>query len=352
MATDMKTYLAGLDPQAISAAFPSVKSYRSGQLFAWLHRPVLDFNAMSDLPLEFRALLAERAVAVSSHVVERKRGGDGSCKYKIRLEDGAFIESVLLSDAAGRNTACLSTQVGCALGCAFCATARMGFQRNLAAHEIVEQYLLLKSEIKEISHIVFMGMGEPLLNLEQVRTAINVLHHPGGSGISLRRMTISTSGLPKEIYDLAGRGPHVRLALSLITADPVLRRRLMPGAGKTPLPELQEALKAFQQAAGKRITIELILLPGVNDRQKDLDLLKKFAEPLRAVINVIPWNGVEGLPFREPGESETADVIRRLKKRGLHITQRYSKGRGINAACGQLCVLKQDAEKQYPGPAL
>jgi 23S rRNA (adenine2503-C2)-methyltransferase len=342
----MKIYLAGLVPKTISAVFPSLKSYRSEQLFAWLHKPVLDFNAMSNLPLEFRGLLARRAVAVSSQVVERRRGADGSCKYKIRLEDGACIETVLLSDAAGRNTACLSTQVGCALGCTFCATARMGFKRNLAAHEIVEQYLLLKAETKEISHIVFMGMGEPLYNLEQVRTAIQALHHRGGSGISLRRMTISTSGRPKGIFDLAERGPHVRLALSLITADPVLRRRLMPGACATPLPELQQALQAFQQATGKRITIELIILPGVNDREKDCDLLKGFTEPLRTVVNVIPWNGVDGLPFREPNERETADYIRRLKKRGLHITQRYSKGRGIHAACGQLCVPNQDT-----GPA-
>jgi 23S rRNA (adenine2503-C2)-methyltransferase len=338
----MKIYLAGLVPEQIQSAFPRIKPYTGRQLFSWLHKPEFDFSAMTDLSLEFRGQLAEQAVAVSARIIAEQKGADGSCKYKLRLSDNSAVETVLLSDREGRKTACLSTQVGCAMGCAFCATARMGFVRNLLVHEIVEQYLLLKAQAGDISHIVFMGMGEPLLNLERLRSAINVLHHPGGSGISLRRMTLSTCGLPKGIYDLAEHGPPIRLALSLISADPALRKRLMPAAGNTPLPELQRALQAFQQATGKRITIEIIILPGANDRPRDFDLLCEFVRPLHTVINVIPWNRVPDMPWEEPDEKQIGKFIDQLKNRGLHVTQRYSKGRNINAACGQLAVMPTD----------
>jgi 23S rRNA (adenine2503-C2)-methyltransferase len=333
-----KTYLAGLLPEEISEIFPAAKSFRSTQIFEWIHKPVFELEAMSNLPGDLRACLSERAVTLSSRIIQTVRAADKSLKYRIRLEDQAQIEAVLLMDRAGRITACLSTQAGCGMGCAFCGTARMGFIRNLGVHEIIEQYLLLKSQEKGISHIVFMGMGEPLANLVEVRKAICILHHPSGAGLSYRKMTVSTCGLTAGIEDLAGQGPYVRLALSLVTADPDLRKKLLPAAKANPLPQLKQALLAWQKATGKRITLEIVILPGVNDRKEDFEALKDFALPLEAVINVIPWNKVQGLPFTEPGPRQVADFINQVRQRGLKVSERFRRGRSINAACGQLCI--------------
>ncbi|MBN1799211.1 MAG: 23S rRNA (adenine(2503)-C(2))-methyltransferase RlmN [Spirochaetales bacterium] len=334
----MKINLTGLLPEEIASTFPDLKRFRSIQLFQWLHKSVFDFNAMTNLPQELRIMLAQRSLAVSSLIIQSQKASDASAKFKVRLSDGRCIESVLLTDKAGRNTICVSTQVGCAMGCAFCGTAGMGLVRNLAAHEIVEQYLLLKQLAVTISHVVFMGMGEPLANLSEVSKAIALLHHPEGSGIGLRRMTISTCGYLPGLRELIKTGPYVRLALSLISADPETRNMLVPQAKANPLPELKQALQAYQQVTGKRITLEIVLLPGVNDRQHDIVTLQRFTESLKTVINIIPWNKISGLAFREPSKSELADFITRLTKSGFNVTQRYSKGRSINAACGQLCT--------------
>jgi 23S rRNA (adenine2503-C2)-methyltransferase len=334
----MKINLTGLLPEEIASTFPTLKRFRSTQLFRWLHKAVFDFNAMTNLPKDLRALLAQSSLTVSSRIIQSQKASDASAKFKVRLSDGKHIETVLLSDKTGRNTICVSTQVGCAMGCAFCGTAGMGFIRNLSAHEIVEQYLLLKALTTPISHIVFMGMGEPLANLSEVSKAIALLHHPEGSGIGLRRMTISTCGYLPGLLKLTKTGPHVRLALSLISADPETRGMLLPQAKANPLPELKQALQAYQQLTGKRITMEIVLLPGVNDTQRDIVMLQRFTKQLKTVINIIPWNKINGLAFREPTKKELADFITLLTKSGFNVTQRYSKGRSINAACGQLCV--------------
>jgi 23S rRNA (adenine2503-C2)-methyltransferase len=334
----MKTYLTGLLPEEIRTTFHEAKKFRSLQLFEWLQKAVFDFDAMSNLPKDFRALLSRESVALSSQIEQSVKACDNSYKFKIKLEDGRSIEAVLISDKAQRNTVCLSTQVGCAMGCAFCGTATMGFVRNLEAHEIVEQYLLIKAHGARISHIVFMGMGEPLCNLDEVRKAVSILHHPVGSHISLRRITISTCGYLPGLRELINTGPYVRLALSLITADQEKRKKLLPHAGHNPLPELGKELRAYQNITGKRLTLEIVLLPGVNDSAHDIAMLKKFAEPLHTVINVIPWNKIAGLGFREPDAGELATFVTRLKNNGFNVTERYSKGRSINAACGQLCV--------------
>jgi 23S rRNA (adenine2503-C2)-methyltransferase len=341
MSVKNKLYLAGLLPEEISCLIPEARNYRSTQIFQWIHKPVSDVNAMTNLPLELRRQLREQAVVLSSRFIQSVSAKDRSVKYKIQLEDKALIEAVLLYDRSERITSCLSTQAGCAMGCTFCATARMGFIRNLVSHEIVEQFLLLKSQVKEISHIVFMGMGEPLCNVNEVRKAIQILHHPAGSGISYRKMTISTCGYLPGIQALTGQGPYVRLAFSLITADPQVRSRLLPSARSNPLPQIKKALENFQKASAKRITLEIVILPGINDRERDLDLLKDFAGSLKAVINLIPWNKVEDLPFLEPTPQQVAEYASRLKQRGLKVSERYGKGKSINAACGQLCILKK-----------
>jgi len=321
----MKIHLTGLLPEEIKHNFGQIKSFRSTQLFQWLHKSVFDFNAMTNLPKDFRTLLAQHSIALSSRIIQSIKAHDDSAKFKLRLFDGRYIETVLISDKAGRNTICLSTQAGCAMGCAFCGTASMGLIRNLAAHEIVEQYLLIKALTSDISHIVFMGMGEPLCNLNEVSKAIRILHHPAGSGVSLRRMTISTCGYLPGLRELVSSGPDSRM-------------QLLPQAKANPLPELKQALQAYQQKTGKRLTLEIVLLPGVNDRPYDITMLKNFTESLKTVINIIPWNKISGLPFREPQSGELADFITRLKKQGFKVTQRYSKGRSIDAACGQLCI--------------
>jgi 23S rRNA (adenine2503-C2)-methyltransferase len=253
------------------------------------------------------------------------------------------IEAVLLEDGRGRRTACLSTQAGCAMGCVFCKTGALGFRRNLEAAEIVEQFLRLRAE-GEIANIVVMGMGEPLQNLPELRRALEVLCAPEGIGLSPRRITVSTAGIVEGIRDLTAAGPRVRLALSLTAAETGLRERLMPITRTNPLGELKAALVEYQERWGQRITLETVLLGGLNTREEDAAALAAFARGLDAVVNLIPWNPVEGMrfegrPLQEPSPGEAAAFQARLEKRGLAVTRRLRKGRGIGGACGQLGVL-------------
>jgi 23S rRNA (adenine2503-C2)-methyltransferase len=257
------------------------------------------------------------------------------------LKDGLSVESVLLSDGEGRRTACLSSQAGCPAACVFCKTGQGGFKRNLDASEITEQFFRLRFLAPDIANIVVMGMGEPLLNLKELRKALNIFTAPEGLGISKRRITLSTSGIAGGIRDMADRGPPVRLAFSLTTADEALRERLMPAARANPLPRIKEALGYYQEKTGFRITLEAVLLGGINTRRQDADALAAFAEGLDVVVNLIPWNPVEGLefegrPLKEPGEREREEFISALEARGLKVTRRLRKGRGIAGACGQL----------------
>jgi 23S rRNA (adenine2503-C2)-methyltransferase len=266
---------------------------------------------------------------------------DGTIKVYIRLHDGERIEAVLLTNGEGRKTACLSTQAGCPLKCAFCKTGTRGFKRNLTSGEILEQFLHLRSLEPDIANIVFMGMGEPLLNLPELRKSLAVLTDHRGLGLSKRRITLSTSGIIVGIRSLADAGPDVRLALSLTTGDSGLRSRLMPVTLSNPLFTLKDVLYDYQQRQGRRITLEAVLLGGVNTRQEDSDGLAAFAAGLDVVVNLIPWNPVEGMVFegqalREPSLREIAGYMQRLERRGLNVTRRLRKGRGIAGACGQL----------------
>ncbi len=341
------TELCGLLPAQLSEQLQISPRFRGDQLFQWIHQKlVFDFSQMSNLPAALReGLSTEYSGVLSSEVDGEHEDDDGTVKLTIRLHDGALIEAVLLADESGRKTACLSSQVGCGLGCTFCKTATMGFIRNLSAGEIVEQFLHLKQRYGDIANIVFMGMGEPLLNLEEVSQAIDVLHHPDGHNIGIRKITISTSGILDGIYRLADEGPHVRLAVSLISADQQLREQLMPIAGSTPLKELQKALQHYQQATGKRITLEYVLFRGLNTRKQDLAALQSFIRPLRVLVNLIPWNPVEELPYSEPQHSEVAGFTQMLEAAGIKTSRRYRRGRGVNGACGQLAVPRNQQPK-------
>jgi 23S rRNA (adenine2503-C2)-methyltransferase len=334
------TPLAGLLPDGIASALALEPAFRSRQVFRWIHRGVERFGDMSDLPAELRSVLDARARILTSSVEARSASDDGSVKLRIRLADGASIEAMTLQDGRGRRTACLSTQAGCGMGCAFCRTGLMGLVRNLAAHEIVEQLLHLRRETGDIGNIVFMGMGEPLLNAEAVAAAVGVFAHRDGPGMSLRRITVSTCGIIDGIRRLTEEGPEVRLAVSLVSAVPEVRGRLMPVSRANPLPALREALAFYQEETRRRITLEVVLIDGLTDRDGDAEALVEWVGALKVMVNLIPWNPVPEIDFRESLPERVRRFKARLEAAKVPVTERLRKGRGVNGACGQLAVLE------------
>jgi 23S rRNA (adenine2503-C2)-methyltransferase len=330
--------MIGIPLDELAEQLAPLPRFRAAQIFKWIASGVSSFDEMKNLPLELRGELAKRYTLRTHVAVETHRSSDGTVKLTIQLADEAWIESVLLADGK-RYTACLSTQAGCPAGCVFCKTGAQ-FLRNLNSGEIVEQFLLLR-DIADISNIVIMGMGEPLLNLAELRRALAVISDKKGMNFSRRRITVSTCGIVQGINDLADNGPGIRLALSLTTADEALRRRLMPITASHPLGKVKEALRHFQDSGGGRITLEAVLLGGINTRGEDAASIAQFARGLDAAINLIPWNPVKGLsfeskPLQEPAPEEVEAFTRRLEALGLNVTRRYRRGRGIMGACGQL----------------
>ncbi|MBN2535087.1 MAG: 23S rRNA (adenine(2503)-C(2))-methyltransferase RlmN [Spirochaetales bacterium] len=333
-----KIHLAALLPDEITEKLHLLKQFRGKQIFQWVQKGINNFERMTNVPNPIKTLLNEQTILSTSKVEACYREEGVSIKLRIRLLDGHTIESVLLIDTQGRKTACLSSQAGCPMKCMFCKTADMGFKRNLESHEIVEQFHILSSLSGDISHIVFMGMGEPLLNLKEVRKAIDVLHHPEGRNIGLRKITISTCGIISGIEDMTCNGPAVRLAVSLVTADDDIRKKLMPVSCTNTLKQLKQTLLAYQDRTGKWITFEIVLLAGITDREEDINKLIAFIPPLRASVNIIPWNPAHGLPYKRPDGTRIKWFRERLAASGIVVTQRYQKGNSINAACGQLFV--------------
>jgi 23S rRNA (adenine2503-C2)-methyltransferase len=346
-----KPVLAGLLPGQLREMLSSYPAFRSVQIYEWICRGALSFDEMSNLPVSLRRELAARYRLISGEPVTELRDSDGTVKLGIALADGAVIETVILNDGKGRKTACLSTQAGCPIGCVFCKTGMIGFKRNLDFHEIAEQFLRLRRGENGVSHIVIMRMGEPLLNLDELRRALDFFSDPGGLNISKRRITLSTNGIEKGIIDLADNGPDIKLALSLTTAREGLRKRLMPGSG--PLPGLKKALLDYQRKRKRRITLEMVLLGGINTGLPDAKACAAFAAGLDAVINLIPWNPVErtgsipegilpvefeGSRLRTPTAKETSEFAKALESLGLKVASRTGKGLGIAGACGQLGI--------------
>ena len=346
--------LAGLSCKDIEGLFLPLPSFRAKQVYKWIVKGVFDFEKMTDIPLDLQKELNQR-FSIFSSKIDSVYDDIDTKKIAIALNDGAKIEAVLLSDGKDRYTACLSTQAGCPAGCVFCKTGTLGFLRNLTCSEISEQFLHLKSflssasstnsaPLREIHNIVIMGMGEPLLNLEQLRKAVSFFTDPKGMNFSRKRITVSTCGICDGLFDLAKNGPYIRLALSLTTADEQLRQRLMPITKNNPLSKVKEALILFQKKSGDRITLEIPLLGGINTREWDALSIAEFAKGLQCVVNIIPWNPVPGLEFEgkpliEPGKNEVNNFIKLLEQNKLKVTVRYKKGRGVNGACGQLGVI-------------
>lgn len=333
----LPVFPSGLEPKEIAQACGLDEAYRAKQLYSWIVKGAPSFDAMTSLPQELRALLDQRFGGLrSSSVSSALEDGGGSLKLQVRLRDGAAVECVLLEDIEGRKTACLSSQVGCPMACQFCRTGTLGFLRNLGPDEIMEQFYFLKERRGFISNVVFMGMGEPLLNLPAVRKACFLLSDPEGLGMSLRKITISTSGIVPGILDLAEHGPKVRLAVSLTTADDALRTELMPVNKRWDLTELKAALLEYQAKTRERITLELVLLGDRNADKESAEKLLRWIGPLRAQVNIISWNSVPGLPFKEPSKAQLKAFSEHLASQGLICVQRMHRGRGVMGACGQL----------------
>ena len=331
-----KLQLAGLLPEEITEQLGLSQKFRGEQIFQWIGKGVTSFEEMTNLSLDLRTKLEESSVIRSSRISKILKDPDGTIKLQIELHDKKAVETVLLIDKENRKTACVSCQVGCAMKCAFCQTGQLGLARNLTAAEIVEQFLFLEQEAGPLNNIVFMGMGEPLMNLSAIRKAVAVLTHKKGRNLSSRRITLSTSGVIKGIYDLADNGPLLRLAVSLTTADEDLRTELMPVNIKNPLPELKEAIKYYSEKTGKRVTLEAALLSEKNTGIESAKKMIDFAKDLDVNVNLIPWNPIETLPFKEPSVSEAKNFISILERANINVTLRTRRGRKIGGACGQL----------------
>jgi 23S rRNA (adenine2503-C2)-methyltransferase len=294
------------------------------------------FLEMTDLPKNLRNRLAGSYTLRSLELAGEQRSEDGTEKFLFRLDDGRYIESVLIP-AGGRRTLCLSTQVGCKFACAFCASGAGGFERNLLSSEILGQVLFLRDRLDvRLTNFVFMGMGEPLDNYDNVVRAVRILNSPQGLSIAARRMTVSTVGIIPAMAKLQGLRLQINLSLSLHATTEELRSRLLPVNRRYPLREVIKAGVRYVKATGRMITVEYILIAGVNDSVADARRLASVARTLRAKVNLIPCSPGCGPGYEPPPESKRADFLRALEAAGIGTTLRRSKGADIRAACGQL----------------
>jgi len=314
------------------------KKYKGRQIFKWLYGSLEhDFNQMTDLSMELRKKLADRFNFVGLKHARTSIARDGTEKYLFKLPDGKYIETVLISDGEKR-TICVSTQVGCAMGCSFCATGLMGFKRNLTLGEIIGQLLYVREQYGNdaFRNIVFMGMGEPLLNYNNLIQSIGIISSSIGLSLSARKVTISTVGIVPKIYSLADSGLKVNLAISLHAPTDKKRRQIISVPKKYNLRALMEAAACFARKRKKRVTFEYILFKGFNNSEKDAFALAELIKGIPCKINILAYNPVENVPFRRPSENEVNDFARILYPRTPAVTVRKSRGRDINAACGQL----------------
>lgn len=347
-------------------------TYRARQVMEWVYgHGATTFEQMTNLPAGLRAELAGAFVIYRSTVAADPQAPDGTRKLLLRWPDGATSECVLIPEP-DRNTACISSQVGCPVQCTFCASGIGGLERQLTAGEIVEQAMRVRalcaapparprkaaragSAVAELSarsphgdpqppapnprsltNIVFMGIGEPLANYEAVVAAVRTINAPWGMNIGARRITISTVGLPKQVRRLADEGLQINLAISLHAASDALRRRLIPWAERVSISELVDAARYYFERTGREVTLEYVMLGGVNVRPADAQRLARVTRQMRCNVNLIPYNPVAGRPYRRPEDSTVQAFVRALRERGVNVHVRRSRGLEIDAACGQL----------------
>ncbi|MCS7233872.1 MAG: 23S rRNA (adenine(2503)-C(2))-methyltransferase RlmN [Synergistetes bacterium] len=321
------------------------KSYRASQIFSWIYKKeVFDFESMTNLSKTLRTYLKENFLLQPLEVSEKRISKDGTTKYLLKLRDGMYIESVIIPHP-NRTTYCISTQVGCPIGCKFCATGMVGFQRNLESGEIVNQILTLRKDSGiNPNRIVYMGMGEPFLNYEEVIKSLKIITHPAGLNMSTRNVTISTVGIIPKIYDFVKVSGAFRLAISLHSAQQSKREKIIPIAKSYRLTDLKKALLDFQEKKGKRITIEYILLKEYNTFKEDALSLRNFLEGLKTFVNLIPYNPISNGVFKKPSEDEVKKFHEMLLKLGIKAEVRKEKGSDIEAACGQLRGIRPSLE--------
>jgi 23S rRNA (adenine2503-C2)-methyltransferase len=314
-------------------------SFRLGQILAWIYqRRVESFAEMSDLPSKLRVELEESFRLWSAGLAVHQQSADGTEKLLLQLADGGRIECVLLREES-RRSICVSSQVGCAMGCVFCASGLDGVDRNLSRGEILEQMLRLQRLLpaeERLSHIVMMGMGEPLANLDSVLSALEVARDGAGLGISPRRITISTVGLPASIDRLAKYATPFHLAISLHAPNNALRDRLVPVNAKIGIDDILQAADRYFAVTSRRLTFEYVLLSGINDSVQCAQELVQLLRGRVSMLNVIPYNPVAGLPYKTPSSQAIHQFRNCLLEAGINVMFRQRKGDGIDAACGQL----------------
>lgn len=345
--------LLGRDSAELAALLKALgqPEYRGRQIARWIYaRGARDFTAMTDLPAALRTELAARAEVGRAPIAAAQRATDGTTKLLLELRDGQQIETVMLP-YADRTSVCISSQVGCPVGCVFCATATMGFARNLTAGEMVDQVLAAGEAAREgapqprVSHVVVMGMGEPLLNVPALVKAARLMHDE--MGLSLRHVTVSTAGYVPGIRELADAGLPITLALSLHAPDDALRAKLIPLSKRYGLDEVLGAVRYYQERTGRRVTLEYLVLGGVNDSEAHARELGRRVRGLMTHVNLIPWNPAETLsPFQPPSRSRVRAFRHVLERAGLTVTQRMERGQEIDAACGQLAVKTERARRR------
>lgn len=335
---ELKAYCAGLGEPG----------YRGGQIYHALYRErKFDFAAMSNLPAALRARLAEEAAITLPEVTRRYESKDGSVRTLLRLpaegERAAVVEAVYMPSEE-RQTICISTQAGCAVDCRFCLTAQLGLVRNLAVGEILAQVMIPmeehKAKLAPQTNVVLMGQGEPLLNYDAVMAAVRILLDPDGMGLSTKHVTLSTSGIVPGIERLGKEKVRPRLAISLNASNDEQRDELMPVNRKYPLGALLEACRNYPLRPWEQLTFEYVMLGGVNDSPEDARRVARLVAPLKAAkVNLIPWNPGE-LPYREPVAEGIEEFRRILSEKGVPVFVRYSRGRDVMAACGQLALVE------------
>lgn len=338
-----KKDIRALSLQELEAYFSSIgeKPFRAKQVYEWLwNKNAHSLSEMTNLSKSLRENLENHFSIKPAEIHVMQRSIDGTIKNAVKLHDGNVVESVLIPTTK-RTTACVSSQVGCSLDCTFCATAQLTRMRNLTAAEIVDQVTLTDKQSREyhqkpLSNIVFMGMGEPLLNYSSVTDAIRKITEDKGLGMSPRRITVSTSGIPKLIEKLADENLKVKLALSLHSAIEEKRNQLMPFSVKFPLTSIMESLSYWYQKTKSRITLEYIIWKGINDGNEDIRALIKFCKSIPSKVNLIQYNSIEGGKYSQANSNIIQNYVTALEQENIIVKIRKSRGDDIDAACGQL----------------
>ncbi len=347
-----KTELLGLSLEEVEQVMAALglPRFRARQIYHWLYKhQVHSFYQMNNLPKELRHFLDKKVALTVPRVMKARVSRDGTRKFLLELADKKRIETVAIPQfrTDGKKfTICVSSQVGCPVGCRFCATGQSGFERDLTAGEIVGQVVAVERELKQrekqnlgeryLTNVVFMGMGEPLLNLDAVLKAISIINDDRAIGIGQRHVTISTAGFIPGIRQLAESGLQVTLAISLHATTDEVRNRIIPMNRRYPLESLMESISSYIEKTGRRVTLEYLLLDGVNSSAQDAERLAKMVRPLLANINLIPYNETDRLHYRRPDQYTINRFVACLTREGVNVTLREEMGSDIEAACGQL----------------